>query len=500
MKQQILGVLERFGVKSNIARNSVYLLAAEMLARVINLSVIVVLARQLGPERVGVIKLVTSYGILFAVYTDLGLSRIAVREIVRAGGGEVNRMIGHLTIIRVGLCFLAMGLMWGSLLTRFGADIQGPVRFYLLLWSVSIIAQSFRRNAETVFLATEKMQYQAALLVANRLMSATFICLSIAFGWGIAGVFTAYLTADVIDALASALFVRTRLYKPTYSANLKPMLALLWVGLPFSLQMLAGQVYYYIDTVMLNSLYISPGAVGKMAIESAVRKEIGYYSSAYQLVLTLIFIPLSISNSVFPALSKGYTDGDIPRMRSLFGYSYNLCMLLGFPIAALFFTFRAELLPLIYGTAYVPSIPMLAIVVWTLPFICLTMPIGGLLAATDRQMLVTISAFLNVIFNVSLNWKIIPTMGGRGASWATLLTEAFCLATLLLFSLKAFRTLFDFRTLGKLLLFHALAIALLVYVTNIGGSLYARLPLMAAYAILTVLWGRSMMQRRRVTG
>lgn len=467
-------LLTRFGLGSTIARNSVFLMGAEVLSRVINLALNVVLYRYLQPEGAGVMRFAMSYGVLLALMTEFGLTRAAVLQVARGTGEELPAILGRVGALRAVLAggFLAVTAL--SLFTPLGGPLDGQTKLLIWIWSCSLAAQSFRRNADVVFQGTQRMLPAALLMLFNRTLAVAGITAAVLFDWGIVAVFVAYFSADLIESLTAGRLIRHRFARPDYRVERRAVLALFLAGIPFGLHLVASQIYYYVDTVMLKYLFPADPA--------AVKREIGYYSNAYQIVLTLMFIPITLCNTMFAPLARAFHEADAARLRSLFNYSLLLLLLGGGPLALAFYLVRSEFITTLFGAEYGPAVPMLAAVIWTLPLLFLSAPVSNFLAATGRQTLVTGAAFASAAFNVAANWILIPRLGGLGSAIATSVTEAFSLVVLLGFALRYHQGVFDVRRLAPAVALQAGAMAALVIFDRAEPSMSARIGAYLIYA------------------
>jgi O-antigen/teichoic acid export membrane protein len=486
LKTAVTEMLRLGGAESRIARNSAVLLIAESVSRGLSLLAGIVLYRYLGPEGSGTLKFVVNYGTLFSIIAEMGLTRAAIRQIAREDRDAAARTLGHLAALRLAFGALCVGAVWLSLATPLGARLDAQTRLLVVLWSFSVLFQALRRNSEAVFQGFERMHYHALFLVLNRAFSLCGILLLVLGKMGITAVFVVYVLADLLDAAAAALLVRNSVIRPVWRMDPAAKLTLLAAGIPFGLQIFAGQIYYYIDSVLLRFLY--PVAA------DAVEREIGWYGSAYTVVLTLLFIPLSVCNGIFPAMSRAHRT-DRRRLGSLFSFGFNLLLLTGLPIAVAFFLLRVEVIRVLYGGQYAAAVPMLAVIIWTLPLSFVAAPMGSVLAATDRQKLVTVGAFLNAVVNIALNLRLIPANGGMGAALATVLTEALGVVVMVSCVMVYHRDLVDHRSALRIAAFHAVAAGICLAAD--GTPIWVRIAALAAYGAVVAVWARRMMQARR---
>lgn len=477
------------------------LIGAEFVGRAINMVVSILMRRWLLPERMGVMGTITSYGVIPAIVAEAGMTRATIQQIARSEPEALPLLIGHMAATRLATNFIYLLLTWTSLLLPFNDKLASQEKWFIVIWSCSMVFQSFRRNAEAAFLATEKLRYQSLLVIVNRLVSGALVLGVIhwnrqslhipqgAPGWySIMGfVFGAYLVADLFDWLLSWIVLRKSITNPVFNFDWRPKLQLLIVGWPFALQMLAGQIYFFIDVPLIRYLYKRP--------EAEVLREIGDYGTAYNMILVLISIPINLSYTLFPQMSRAFHTGDQSRLYSLFGYSLQLMILAGTPIALAFFLFRSEFITIVYGPSYLHAIPMMAVLAWTLPLAFVNATISNLMAASDKQNFVNIAMITAAAFNVIVNVMVIPVHGAVGSSFVTLATEAVMLLVQVICVLAFHRAAFHMRKISPMLMFQLASFFLFLYVQHL--PITVRVIAYLVYAVACVLWGRKMVLARR---
>lgn len=494
VRRVVSACLDKAGLRSTIARNSVFLMAGEVLARAVNFLISIAVFRYLPPGQMGDLRFILTYGILFSVVAEAGLTRAAVLETARLQATGVSdaraleAVLGRLSVLRCFTGVLCIGLVALSFLLTPDQQLEPELKPLILLWTCTVVLQAFRRNAEVAFQASQRLQFQAAFLTVSRFVAAAAVGIAILTDTHLIGLLLAYVVTDLLDAAAANGFAWKRIAAPKFRRAWAGLWPLALAGVPFGLQLLANNIYYYIDVPMLKYLLPWP--------QERIDREIGYYGCAYhQLVLTLFFVPVSLCNALFPAVSRAWHSGDHLRVRSLTSYSLKLLGLAGMVIATGLFLFRAEIIGTLFPR-YLPAAPMLAIVVWTLPLAFVAGGLGGLFASTGAQRVVMASAFANAAFNITLNYLLIPRLGGVGASLATTATEGFCLLTLLcaaLFSSR--RTFLGARSLLPLVAYLGAVLVVVVLFVD-GQPLPLRASVYAAFLLCSGAWGGHLVRAR----
>jgi O-antigen/teichoic acid export membrane protein len=421
LRAKISGLLGMLGFESRIARNSIVLGSAEILVRVLNAVISIILFRYLQPEGAGTLRFVISFGILFSVINEGGISRPAIRSIARAPQEKLGEFLGTLLIARTLLNLLMIAAIAATLESPLGRGIDPATQHLIYLWALSIIFQGFRRNSEIVFQALQQMHYHAAFLVLNRVVALAGQILVVLNHGSIGWVISAYVAADLLDASISLYVVRRRFARAVLPTSPQQLTGLFVEGLPFAVNLLCQQLRYYLDAVLLKYLYRGDSA--------RVEAEIGLYSSATVLVTTFMFIPSSLVAAIFPEMARCYKS-DIGRFRSLSRDSLSLLLFVGCGLSVTLYFIRADFLPLIFGHSYRDAVPMLAVAVWSLPFIFVTGGLAAVFAAGDRQAVYSLVSWIATMAKIGGAYFVLPSQGGRGAAAVMVAAEAFMLIML----------------------------------------------------------------------
>lgn len=452
-KGAVLALLSRLGIGSTIARNSVFLLAGEGIARVLNLVIAVLLYRHLGPEGSGTLRFVVGYGVLLGAVSEFGLSRAASIDLVRSPRGMFGTILGRLHTLRAMQAAVFLALTWGSLLLPSGRDIEPFTRILILVWAVNIVLQGFRRDAEVAFQSVERMHFHAGFMLLNRSLAAVLMLGVIMAGAGVGWVFAVYLVSDLVDAVAANWTVERCVARTEWAWEPAALRALFIASVPFGLQIVATQINMYTDSLLIYFLYRGE--------RSEAQQQIGWYQAAYQLVFALQFVPVALSNALFPQLTRSYVE-DRGRLHALFGRSYGVFFVTGMPVGLFFFAFRREVTAVLFGGEYGPTAECLGVVIWSLPLLFLIWPLTTLLAASERQSAVTVVAFVQAAVNIGLNALLVPARGGMGAAIAMTASQAVSLALLLAVAVRRHRPAFRMRQVAPQVALHGVIAATLM--------------------------------------
>ena len=185
-------------------------------------------------------------------------------------------------------------------------------------------------------------------------------------------------------------------------------------------------------------------------------KVVGYYGSAYKILIIFVGAFTVWTTTVFPVSTKKINESKVAAQQFLDKY-LKLTMLIVLPVVVSIFFAAPAIILLIYGQEYLAAILALKIIIWTLIIIAIASAYGMLLlipAGHFSQLFksVMVGAVINIIFNFAL----IPRYSLVGAAVATIIAELAVLGMLIYFSRKIL-ILSLFKNLYRPIIFSALA-------------------------------------------
>ncbi len=181
----------------------------------------------------------------------------------------------------------------------------------------------------------------------------------------------------------------------------------------------ATTVYYRCDIILLA-----------MAGNNA---EVGYYAAAYRFLDGIVLMAAPLRVVWFRKLRLVWMDKRL--FERQIGKMCVLMLALGCLVSAMAAPFCERIVNFSFGKAYGVSAQLLPWLLFALIFI---LPKGVLAQGAVAQNLERPYAMLagfSALLNIALNLLLIPKYGGKGAAWATIVTEIF-MTVVLFFGLK----------------------------------------------------------------
>ncbi len=422
-----------------IAKNTTVLLVAQVASYLLAFFYMMYTARYLGPASFGILSFAFAFTGIFAVFANLGLDPLMVREVAR-DKAVAPKYLANVSLMKIILVAITFGLI-ALTINLLGYPEQTIKVVYLLALSVTFTA--FTQMFYSIFRAFERMEFQAINGMLNAALILGGVIFAIKNGFTVVGFASLYVIASIISLGYSFTVMKLKFSNPA-SALAAKVIEFDWSfwkptikeALPFGLTVIFITVSYWIDSVMLSF----------MKGDAAV----GWYNAAYRMVLALGFIPIAFNSAIFPIMSRFYITSQSSLQLSMEKY-FKYMVILGIPIGVGTTLLAPRFISLIFGAEYTNSTIALQILVWAMVFTYMSSSPSRLIESSNKQMLITKIAGICVALNVILNLIFIPKYSYIAASATTVVTGFLGLLLVLIWSMKIGHSIFQKRFAGIVL-------------------------------------------------
>lgn len=363
--------------------------------------------RYLGVSDYGILGFAISFTGLFGITMDFGISTHIVRNIA-TDYNSAEKYLGNAVPLKSILALFSFIVVLISLIIL-KANIF--TIFITLLFTFEAIIKSMCGLFFGTFQAFEMGKYQAIANITLNILTLIFILITIFTDYGLFGITIAYLAANIIVLIYSYLILVNKVVIPKLQFNLEFYKKLIIWGTPFALTSFFYVIYYSIDIVMLQQI------AGSYAV--------GIYNASYKLINVLTLFYSIYTAVVFPVMSKFFKN-EKKLLKISFEKSIKYLMMITIPIAVGTVFYGSDIISLI-DNKYALADSVLQILIWTVCFLFINGACSTLLNASHKEVSVTKIYGIAAIFNVILNFILIPSYSFIGASVATVLSEVLIL-------------------------------------------------------------------------
>lgn len=387
------------GLGSRALRNTVIVLAAKVVGRVIALVTVIAMLNHLRAAPYGTFTTLVNYTAIVSVVLDLGFNVLFVREGARHSN-EIQRYLRNIMSIRLLMSVVSLVLLAAVLALAGLGELLVPGFVLMVLTSYSTLL----RNA---LYAVQQLGFEAIAVVLESVVLLGLVLIGIKTGRGVTYFLWAYAAQYAFSCFYFAIVLALKRIA-VIGWRFEPALlrAWLWQGLPFALTFVLTILYFRIDQPIVYAL--------------RPHVEAGWYGAAYKPFEALLFIPMTFLSVVFPVLSVYHRERPTEQIDAVSRF-FKALFLIGWPMSVGIFVLAQPLTSALH--LYGPSAPALRILALALSIGFANNAFIGALSASDRQSSFTWAAGWSLVANVALNLALIPAFGYIGASWATVVTE-----------------------------------------------------------------------------
>lgn len=361
-------------------------------------------ARHLGPAQFGLFSYAVAFAALFSSIAKLGLDSIMVRDLVREpaqrdiymGTAFWLKLAGSLAML--GVIGIALQLTTSDSTTRLYIFI---IASGAIFQPFEVVDFYFQSKVLSKFVSICKL----IQLTISSLIKIFLIYIDSGLFW--------FVIVSLIDqiTLAATLYLAYRYQKiGMYFKHFNRHVAkkLLIDSWPLVLSGLAVMIYMRTDQIMIK--------------EMLGEKEVGLYSAATRISEIWYFVPILITNSIFPAILNVKKDSPkyLFRLRVLF----SVLVWIGILVAAITAFIYDWLIIFLYGQDYQQAGQVLMIHIWGGIFVALGAASGSWFVSENLQRYALYRTLLGASVNIALNFALIPKYGILGAAIGTVVAQS----------------------------------------------------------------------------
>ena len=409
-----------------VALNTILLSSTELITKVVSLFLVIMVARRLGPENMGIYAFALTLINLFDVFVNFGLDRYIQREIGRRPDltDALFARVFALKLMVFSLCapvILILGL------TIVDSDLK---RWVVWILSLSLLFRANVASSNCFFRAHQKAEYEAVVVVGFRLTYGVAGLVAILSGYGLIALAVLELTAQAGACVLSWRLFSRKIVGPAASTVVpgdsdKLQSPGLLRGIPKKVRWkeildLARSA----RTFLLIRVVLSAFASVNMIMLSLWAGDVvtGFFSAALRLTSSLDFLPQAFTGAFLPVLSRQTAVG-WNAFSDVFRTYFRYVLLIGLGIAAMLGGLAENIIGLVFGSQFQQSIPTLGILGLTLALDFCNNSLSNALIALDKEGRLAWIFSAATVANICLNVLLIPYYQQNGAAWAGFLSE-----------------------------------------------------------------------------
>ena len=390
-------------LKSKVVKNAGWIIGGRIVHMLCAFVVSLLTARYLGPGNYGLINYATAYTTFFYSICTLGINSILVKALIDESENE-GETLGTSLILQ-GIASIFSSLMIIGIVKI----VDGEETLTVIVTALCTIGLIFR-VFETIrywFQANLLSKYSAITSTVAYILTSAYRLVLLIKGKSV----TWFALATAIDYLVIAILLYVFYKKcrgPKLSCSKRQVSRLIKMGVPFILAGLMVSIYGNSDKFMLKHM-----------VDEA---EVGYYSTAYSLCNTWVFILSAIIDSMYPVIMESHKN-NYKKYEQQNRLMYAIVFYVSVAVSLLFVIFARPVVHILYGDAYMPSVVPLQVITWYVAFSYLGVARNAWIVSENLQKYITPIYAGAAITNVIINYLLIPVWGATGAAVASLITQ-----------------------------------------------------------------------------
>jgi O-antigen/teichoic acid export membrane protein len=384
--------------------------------------------RVLAPEGIGQVNFATSFIQYFVIISSLGVPIYGIREIARVKGNIELRssIFFELVIIKL-LCSLLALIIYAFLIFSV-SKLNASLPYFLWGFAIIIIA-IFDFNY--FFNALEDFRFITIRSLFFQLVSVASIFIFIRTKEDALKYFMIPIFISLLNTAVNTKYILKHLNfqalksKINLRRHLKPLILL------FSIIFFTS-VYNLLDTTILGFL--------------SGNEQVGYYSVALKISRVLLALTMALGPVMLPRISIEFGNENYLEIKRLISKSIQFVILLGIPFMVGLYVVAPEVITLLSGKDFIPSIDTIRIMspipliigITTIFSTQLLIPMGR-----DKQLLFAV--IFGTAASLTLNFILIPVLQHNGAAVSNLVAEIVVLISCFIYVSKNIQIIIPYR-------------------------------------------------------
>ena len=407
-----------------IASNTFFQLVSKVITMTITFFLTFLISKNYGSYGYGLFTLFQSFPAVFYIISDFGLNAIGAKEISR-NFKEINKIFNNILAIRL---LISMVLILLSILISFYLYDDVNIRFGLALGSFIIMAQSLVSTTNIIFQI--KLRYDLSSL--TNVISYIFLlvtCLFLVYSKSDIAVINLVYVLSAFVAFSMNIYL---LKKFDISLDLKfsreyfkDLFLMSW---PLGLMFVFSQINFKADSILLSILKLPNFGLTNI-------QTVGVYGLPYKIFEVILVVPTFVMNSAYPLLLDNY-NLNLPKFKREFTRLVLYMFIIGAGISILGYILIENLLSInlinnYFTRDFAVSKEILLILISGISVFFVTQPLSWFLVIRDRQKNLPLIYLISAIFNVGLNYILIPQFSFYASAYLTWASEILILLLLL---------------------------------------------------------------------
>ena len=388
--------------KSKFLINFISFNISSLFIKLLALFLFIFLIKYLDPSEYGVYTLVWAHITLLSPFMDFGTTYYGIIHI----DSHKQNKFSVLFSLRFFLAFIVflLTIISGAIIFK-----RNPIMVvYIALTSFAIIS-SMMSGSFLIWNSLKERIYISSImsLIFNAVLTIVLIVVLITKKT-LSPIFYTISIMHILYTFTVFLFLKKKVGKIKLKVDIKAWKSIIQRSYVFVCIAFFSGIYFKIDVYLLKFL--------------KSEQDVGIYSAGYKFFEALLFIIMAYNVSAIPIFKKLIKQSKYALINKMKKDMFFL-FLIGITISLLTYLLFPYFLPLIAKEAYTSSIQVLQITIFALPFLLINSVFLNALYVLNKAYIVIFVFIFQTIFNLSLNYILIPKYSYIACSYITVIAE-----------------------------------------------------------------------------
>lgn len=392
-------------VKKVVFKNFMWLGVSQVGSRIIRVAITIYSARVLGAEGYGVFSYALGLAGFFIMFKNIGVDSIMTRDIAK---DPKSRDQIFSTGFWIEICLLIVTAVLLLFVAPLFSKISAAITLLPII-AIMLIADDLRDFFMAFFRGVEKMEWEALIVTVANVLVTIFGFVALAYSRTPISLAISYTSASLLVTIITGAIIFWRygfgVVKNFTGKLVKPILTSAW---PIAVSGLLSIFLFNVDLIMLGWW--------------RTVSEVGIYSAAQKIIGILTIFSGLIGASTFPVFARFAHQNDGEKIRTLVEGAFRIMFAFCIPIIAGGVILGSSLLPYIFGSGYSSGGGAFIVLLFSILAMYPLVILSNYVFAYDKQRKIILFPFIGAVFNVVLNFLLVPSYGMIGASFATLIS------------------------------------------------------------------------------
>ena len=398
------------GLAKGITRNTFYILASQILQKLVNVGFIAASARLLGAKGYGDYVLVSTMTLVATAIANFGMRPMIIRMVSRERDRAAS-LLSNVLAVR----FVSAGVVYLLLLAFVRlAGYPAEIRTLVLIGGMAILFNSMQDALDSVLLGFQRMRALGIFIVLSSVLFTTTGIAVLWLGLGLRWLFAVNVAVEALFVMISGAFIWSRLARFGLALDFALVKTVIVGCFPFFITFLLGFTDTKVDILMLS---LVPGPIDRDLA-------IGYYGPAHSVLMTMLLLPRALNMALVPVVSqKIYIEQDV--VRNLIEKSTKFIMItVSLPLILVTTLFSEQIVRFVFGPQFLLTAPALAVLGWAYAFQALNLPSHSVLGSTKELKYFLPLLGISFALNILLDFLLIPYYSYVGAAMGSVIVLA----------------------------------------------------------------------------